>query len=210
MHGKNYENKLLNIKDAAEMLGISADTLRNWDKSGKFFPIRTVGNHRRYNEEDIKKILNSTYVLNGELRKDKTVVYTYVCGDILHRGHLLYLKNAKSMGDFLIVGVLTNKAVMERKSEPFIDFEERIELIECLKMVDMAVPQDEYSPYTNMTNLRPDILFESTSHNDELLAQGKEYMESIGGKMVVAAYYPHQSSTKIKSRMLKNKQGNRI
>ena len=42
------------------------------------------------------------------------VVYAYVCGDILHEVHLLQLENAKALGDKLIVGVLTDKAVMEK------------------------------------------------------------------------------------------------
>ena len=43
------------------------------------------------------------------------LVYAYVCGDILHEGHLLQLENAKAMGDKLIVGVLTDEAIMEKK-----------------------------------------------------------------------------------------------
>ncbi len=43
------------------------------------------------------------------------LVYAYVCGDILHTGHLLQLRNAKALGDILVVGVLTDRAVMEKK-----------------------------------------------------------------------------------------------
>lgn len=47
------EEKLYNIAEAAEMLGVSKNTLRNWDKSGVFKPVLTYGNHRRYKMSDI-------------------------------------------------------------------------------------------------------------------------------------------------------------
>ena len=50
------------------------------------------------------------------------IVYAYVCGDILHEGHLLFLENAKALGDKLIVGVLTDEAVMEKKARPALSF----------------------------------------------------------------------------------------
>lgn len=131
----------------------------------------------------------------------KTVVYTYICGDVLHKGHILYLKSAASMGDFLIVGVLTDEAVMEKKNKPLMPFEERIEIIECLKMIDMVMPQYEYAPYENIKNLRPNILIESSSHDNELIEKGKKCMEDIGGKVVVLPYYPYQSSTNIKNKI---------
>jgi len=128
-------------------------------------------------------------------------VYAYVCGDILHRGHILHLKNCKKMGDCLIVGVLTDEAVMEKKPRPLIPFEERIELVECLKMVDMVVPQHTYAPHTNVLNLKSDILMESTSHDDELIEESRKCIEGIGGKLIISSYYPHQSSTNIKNKI---------
>ncbi len=131
--------------------------------------------------------------------KDKTVVYCYVCGDILHKGHLLHLRNSALLGDFLIVGVLTDEAVMEKKDKPIICFEERIELVESLRMVDMAVPQATYSPSSNVREFQPDILMESDSHSKELIEESKKCIEGLGGKLIVASYYSEQSSTKIKN-----------
>ena len=92
------------------------------------------------------------------------VVYAYVVGDILHEGHLLALENAKALGDKLIVGVLTDKAVMEKKPRPIIPFKERIGLVKSLKCVDCAVPQNDYSPINNLKAIQPDIHMESNSH----------------------------------------------
>jgi len=126
------------------------------------------------------------------------IVYAYVVGDILHYGHLRQLKNAKALGDKLIVGVLTDEAVMEKKPRPIISFPERLALISEIDCVDLAIPQYTYAPHDNVKHVDADILAESTSHNEKLLAYGKSLMKSLGGRMVVLPYYPGQSSTKIK------------
>lgn len=196
-------DNIIGIKEASELLGVSVATLRNWDKNNKLKSIKTKGNHRRYKKNDIIAILNKNDNFNDNLSKNKIVVYTYICGDILHKGHLEFLKNAASLGNFLIVGVLTNEAIMEKKKVPIIDFNERIELVKYLKMVDMAVPQYQYSPYVNIKNFKPDILVESTSHSKEIIKKSKESMRKIGGKVIIHPYYPNQSSSQIKFKIEK-------
>lgn len=49
--------KMITIKEAAEMLGVSNTTLREWDRTGKLKPHRTLGNHRRYDLVEIESIL---------------------------------------------------------------------------------------------------------------------------------------------------------
>lgn len=51
--------KMLNIKEASELLSVSKSTLRRWEKENKIKPYRTFGNHRRYKKEDILKIINT-------------------------------------------------------------------------------------------------------------------------------------------------------
>lgn len=125
------------------------------------------------------------------------IVYAYVCGDLIHMGHLLHLQNAKAMGDKLIVGVLTNKAIMEKKPHPVIPFSERLALVSALKCVDLAIPQNEYVPHNNVTKVGADILIESPEHGEELLAQGRSLMKALGGRMVILTR-EGQSSTGIK------------
>ena len=137
------------------------------------------------------------------MNKNKIIVYAYVCGDILHRGHLLHLKNCKKMGDILVVGVLTDEAVMEKKSKPIMSFEERLELIGSLECVDVAMPQDEYTPWKNVRNIKPDILMESESHDEGVLKGSQEAVDSIGARMIIAPYYSSQSSTRIKNKIKK-------
>jgi len=130
------------------------------------------------------------------------LVYSYYVLDIVHKGHLLMMKNAKAIAGKngkLIVGILTDEAVMEKKPRTTLTFEERIELASAIKYVDVAVAQETYSPLPNVKKIKPDILMESTSHNEEAIEEAREVMESINGKVIVIPYFPSQSTTNIKN-----------
>ena len=126
------------------------------------------------------------------------VIYAYVCGDILHKGHIEHLKNCKALGDKLIVGVLTDAAVMEKKPKPTMSFDERFDLVRSLKWIDVVVAQSTYSPLDNVMALKPDILVEGTDHKEQ---PANEFMESIGGRVIILPYYPDHSSTKVKDKI---------
>ena len=126
------------------------------------------------------------------------IVYAYVCGDILHVGHLAALRNAKALGDSLIVGVLTDEAVMEHKPRPVIPFKDRLTLVSALSFVDCVVAQDTYSPLQNMKGIRPDILMESDSHAKQ---PANEFVEGYGGRVFSMPYFPEESSTAIKEKI---------
>jgi cytidyltransferase-like protein len=133
------------------------------------------------------------------------IVYTYVVADLLHMGHVLYLENAKNLVSSegkLIVGVLTDQAVMEKKPKPILPFSERMRLVQALKCVDIVVPQETYSPISNIEKIKPDIVMESESHSEKDLEEIKNLIESFGGRVIVMPYYPEQSSSRIKENIL--------
>jgi len=119
--------------------------------------------------------------------------YCYVVGDILHFGHVQHLKNCKALCDKLICGVLTDQATMEKKSRPIIPFKERLELVGEIKSVDAVVAQETYSPAGNVEAIKPDILFESTSHKDPC--------KNPYGRTILMPYFPLQSSSLIKTKV---------
>ncbi len=135
------------------------------------------------------------------------IVYSYYVLDIVHKGHLMMMKNAKAIAGEdgrLIVGILTDEAVMEKKKRPILSFEDRIELASAIKYVDVAVAQETYSPLPNVMKIRPDILMESTSHDDETIEEARKVMKSINGKVIIIPYFPSQSSTEIKNKVKQN------
>ena len=132
------------------------------------------------------------------------IVYSYYVLDLVHKGHLKMMENAKAIAGKdgkLIVGILTDEAVMEKKPRPIISFDERFDLANAIKYVDLVVAQETYSPLPNVKKIKPDILMESSSHTDEAIEEANEVMESIGGKVIVIPYYPSQSSTSIKEKI---------
>lgn len=137
--------------------------------------------------------------------KQQIIVYCYIVGDILHKGHIEHLKNCKALGDKLIVGVLTDAATQEKKPKPTMNFDERVDLVRALKMTDIVVAQDKYSPIRNIAHIQPDILVESVDHkhiNDKYL----KFIRDMGIRLVVLPYYPNHSSTAIKNKIKEKKE----
>lgn len=132
------------------------------------------------------------------------MVYSYYVLDIVHTGHLLAMKNAKAMAGkcgVSIVGILTDKATMEKKKRPVLPFQERIQLAEAIRYNDCVVAQETYSPLPNLKHIKPDIAIESPSHKPEDIEECRKFMESIKGRLLVMPYYPSTSSTKIKTKI---------
>ena len=132
------------------------------------------------------------------------IVYSYYVMDIVHRGHILMMKNAKAIAGKdgrLIVGILTDKATMEKKPKPTLDFNERMILAQALKYPDVVVPQETYSPLPNCKKIKPDILLESASHTDEAIKEAEDVVKKWDGKVMCMPYYPDISSTDIKKKI---------
>ena len=125
-----------------------------------------------------------------------TKVYTFVVADLFHIGHLNCLRQAKELGDYLIVGVLTDKAVEAYKRTPIIPCWERATIVANIKCVDEVILQDTLDPTANLKKLGDvDIITHGDDWDEDF--PGAEYMRSIGKKAIRIKYYPGQSTTKI-------------
>ena len=133
------------------------------------------------------------------------IVYSYFVLDIVHRGHLMMLKNSKAIAGpdgRLVVGIVSDEAVLAKKGKlPILDFSERLELANSIKYVDVVVGQQNYNPYENVKNIAPDILMESESHDEVQINEGRRLMKELGGRVIVMPYFNDQSSTLIKSKI---------
>jgi len=94
------------------------------------------------------------------LRVDsRKVVFTNGCFDIIHVGHVRYLKEAKNLGDILIIGLNSDKSVSAIKpGRPVNPQEHRAEILASLSMVDYVVLFDEDTPYDLIKLVEPDVL----------------------------------------------------
>lgn len=126
-------------------------------------------------------------------------VYAYVVADLLHIGHVRHLQRAKSLGDQLIVGVLSTGAAMEKKPKPVVCQARRMKLISALQCVDRVVQQETYSPLENVKRYRPDVLVESMNHREQ---PANGWCAEHGIRVVGLPYTHGISSSKIKERIL--------
>jgi len=82
-----------------------------------------------------------------------------------------------------------------------LDLDERMLLAQAIKFNDFVVAQETYSPLPNVKNIHPDILMESSSHDEKDVEEARRVMAKLGGKVVVTPYYPMICSTDIKKKI---------
>lgn len=89
----------------------------------------------------------------------RRIVFTNGCFDIIHKGHVRYLREAKRLGDILIVGLNSDRSVSRIKpGRPVNNEDDRAEVLSSLEMVDYVVIFEEDTPYEIIKFLRPHIL----------------------------------------------------
>ena len=116
------------------------------------------------------------------------IVYSYYCLDILHIGHILMMKKSKEVAGkdgILVAGILTDTAIMEKKTKPILSFKERMEIAKSIKYIDKVILQETYSPLPNLKKVKPSILMESSSHAKQDIIKVQQYMESIKGEVII-------------------------
>ena len=128
--------------------------------------LEAMGLVRRLNQQ------RGGYVLTSEGRRMLTVVLTGGVFDIIHVGHLATLREAKKLGNTLVVVVARDETVRRLKGRSPINREEnRLEIVRSLKPVDIALLGDEEDPYETVRKVRPDIIalgYDQQHNEDEI------------------------------------------
>lgn len=119
--------------------------------------------------------------------------------DLFHVGHLNLIRNAKGLGDKLIVGVSTDELVQNEKHKtPVIPFEQRIEILRGLKYVDATVPQVTLDKTELIQKLSVNIL---VAGDDWDRLKGQDVLEERGGKVIFFPYTKFVSTTELINRI---------
>lgn len=131
-------------------------------------------------------------------REGKVIVFTNGCFDIIHAGHVDYLQKARSLGDFLIVGLNSDSSVKKIKgcSRPINPQDQRKKVLEALKPVDMVIIFDEETPERLIKEIKPDILVKGGDWKVENIV-GADFVMSYGGKVYTVDFIYDTSTTKI-------------
>jgi D-beta-D-heptose 7-phosphate kinase/D-beta-D-heptose 1-phosphate adenosyltransferase len=135
-------------------------------------------------------------------RAGKTVVFTNGCFDLLHRGHVHILREARAMGDILIVGVNSDRSVRGIKGpkRPILGETDRSELIAAMEMVNYVVLFDEADPRKLIEAIKPDVLAKGGDWGPDGVV-GADIVERTGGKVAVIPYLKGFSTTEIIERI---------
>ena len=121
-----------------------------------------------------------------QLRADgKTIVFTNGVFDLLHPGHVRYLRRARELGDVLIVAVNSDSSVrgIKGSDRPITPDTERAEILESLKCVDRVVVFDEPTPHDVIAAVQPDVLVKGADWGDTEIV-GRDVVERRGGRVV--------------------------
>ena len=123
--------------------------------------------------EELLKLLRS---------QNKVIVATNVCFDILHVGHVRYLKKSKSFGDVLIVGLNSDKSVRSIKGEgrPINSEQDRAEVLCALESVDYVVLFDEDSPKDLLEVIKPNIYTKGADYTLKTLPEADVILRNNG------------------------------
>ncbi len=133
-----------------------------------------------------------------EGNKKPVIVFTNGCFDIIHSGHLDLLKEAKSYGDKLIVGLNSDKSISKLKGpdRPIISQSERKKILSALKFVDEVVIFNEENPLKLIKKLKPNILVKGADYTKEQVIGGK-FVESYGGQIKLVKLTKGKSTSNI-------------
>jgi D-beta-D-heptose 7-phosphate kinase/D-beta-D-heptose 1-phosphate adenosyltransferase len=135
-------------------------------------------------------------------RAGKTVVFTNGCFDLLHRGHVHILREARGKGDILIVGINSDRSVRGIKgpARPILAETDRIELIAAMEMVDYVVLFDESDPRKLIEAIKPNVLAKGGDWGQDGVV-GADIVEREGGRVAVIPYLKGFSTTEIIERI---------
>ncbi len=144
------------------------------------------------NKKDIEKTIE-------KLKKEnKNIVFTNGCFDILHVGHVRYLKESSKFGDVLIVGLNSDSSVKKLKGEtrPINNENDRAEILCALNFVDYVIIFDEDTPEKLLDAIKPDIYTKGADYTIDTLPEAKTVLKN-GGKVEFINLVQGKSTTNI-------------
>lgn len=149
----------------------------------------------------LNKILQRQHLLeivNNLKNQGKKIVFTNGCFDILHSGHIRLLEKAKSLGDFLVVGINSDDSVHRLKGpeRPVNSQDDRSEILSALESVDAVTIFDEDTPEKLISVIKPDIHVKGGDYTIDQIPESK-IVEEYGGKVLIFPFFKGRSTTEI-------------
>jgi len=149
----------------------------------------------------MNKILDRN-TLKNELdplrKKGKKIAFTNGCFDILHIGHIRYLREAKKTADILVLALNSDSSVKKIKGEkrPLVPQEDRAEIMAALEFIDFVTIFDETTPLELINLLKPDVLIKGGDWAQDKVV-GRDEIKKWGGKLTLIPEINGKSTTSI-------------
>ena len=152
----------------------------------------------------IKEIEELKNIIKEYKEKNKKVVFTNGCFDLLHIGHIRYLYKAKEFGSILIVALNSDKSVKNLKGDnrPIINEKERAELLSALEMIDYITIFDDFTCKNILKSLKPDIYVKGGDYTRQTLPEWPVVAE-YGGEVKLVEEIKGQSTTSLINKIAK-------
>lgn len=146
------------------------------------------------------KLVDFSYL--KKCRKNRKLVFTNGCFDIIHAGHVSLLKRAKTYGDILVVAVNSDSSIKRLKGErrPINNLKDRISVLSAISCIDYILVFDEDTPESLIEEIIPDVLIKGGDYDIPEIV-GSEFVKAMGGEVYSLPLYETLSSTNILNQM---------
>jgi len=158
--------------------------------------VNEIINEKRTKTGKIYTVDDLTEQLNWHRKQNHSIVFTNGCFDIVHRGHIEFLKFCKSQGDIVILGLNSDGSVRRIKGpdRPINNQYDRAEVLSALETIDYITVFNETEPLDLIKKIKPDILVKGRDWAQKGVV-GQDFVQSYGGKVVLAPMVEGKSTT---------------
>lgn len=148
-------------------------------------------------------------IIAKEKKKGKRIVLANGCFDLIHVGHIRYLKEAKTQGDVLVVALNSDSSVHGLKGEgrPILNEEERVEIISSFYFVDYITVFEEANVENILLTLKPHVHAKGSDYTEETVPE-RETVLSYGGEIAITGGPKVKNTTEISRKIGLKSEGN--
>ena len=159
--------------------------------------------------DNIKQINNIKVVTNQNLGKalkdydsNKIIGFTNGCFDLLHTGHISYLKSAKQKCDILILGLNSDESIrkLKGKDRPIVELKDRVEILSSFPFIDKIVVFDEVTPIKLIKRIKPNIIFKGKDYKKQDVVGFRE-SKKWQGRVILIDFIKNKSTTNLIERI---------
>ena len=157
--------------------------------------IKQIKNNKLITTQDISKILK-------DYDSEKIIGFTNGCFDLLHTGHISYLKSAKQKCDILILGLNSDESIkkLKGKNRPIVELKDRVEILSSFPFVDKIVVFEEVTPIKLIKKIKPNIIFKGKDYQKKDVV-GFYESKKWHGRVILIDFIENKSTTNIIERI---------